>query len=77
MRDILGAIAHARAQMLMRGYEPLRLDIGRAMLRDLQGQLWPFDATERNPRGEGEILGMPITERDDFEGFCVVPAWTD
>lgn len=65
--DLLRRIADARAQMLMRGYEPLRMDIGRVTVRELVPWL-----AEDGPAVE--ILGMPFTVHEDMEGFAIRPS---
>lgn len=66
--DLLRRIADARAQMLMRGYDPLHIDIGRVTVRELVPWLAHQDGWA------SEILGLPYTVRDDMEGFAIWPA---
>ena len=69
--DILGAIARARADMLMRGRDLVGLDgrrqveIGPLTLQRLQREF----VTGYPP----DVFGMPILVREDREGFAVVP----
>ena len=64
-RDLLGRIARARADMMMRGHSLLKFDIGPQSIRELGADLpavldWP------------EICVVEI--RADMEGFAVM-AW--
>jgi hypothetical protein len=73
--DELQQIAQARANMMMRGYEPLRLEMGRSFaqaLERVQGQSMtsPPRMTSQPPR---EVLGMAFSVRPDMEGFAVLP----
>lgn len=71
-RDILGGIAQARAKMMMRGYDPLRLEIGLAWWNELTHQV--FLDCGAHLGGTGcEVLGMPTTVTEDMEGFAVYP----
>lgn len=69
--DILGGIALARADMMMRLKDAyawngkLRVEIGPLTLRRLERDF----ATDF----PGTVFGMPILVRDDREGFAVVP----
>ena len=67
-RDLLGQIADARAQMMMRGYDPLTLEIGPATAREFAMQM-QIAAIENG----NEVLTMPITIRLDMEGWAVRP----
>jgi len=62
--DELQQVAQARATMLMRGYEPLALEIGPAFNRQLGAHV----------SAEGILLDMEVRVRRDMEGFRVVPA---
>ena len=68
-RDLLGQIADARAQMMMRGYDPLTLEMGQATAREFARQSQIVNIDEGN-----EVLTMPITIRLDMEGWAVRPA---
>lgn len=70
--DLLGRIAQARAQMLMRGFDPLALEIGRSTVRELVP--WMAGQDDLPSGAPEEILGMGFTIRDDMEGFSVRPA---
>lgn len=69
--DILGAIARARADMLMRGRDlagfdgRLRVEIGPLTLQRLQREFVTGDPLD--------VFGMALLVRDDREGFAVVP----
>lgn len=61
-RDLLGRIANARAQMMMRGYSKLMLEIGEGHLAELGDDLrtvldWP------------EVRAF--VRRDDLEGWTL------
>lgn len=62
--DILGRIADARAQMMMRGHLPerLTLEIGNAIAVELE---------LRHEIGAILVMGMAFTVHDNFEGFAV------
>ncbi len=60
--DELQLVAQARATMLMRGYDPLRIEIGPAFHRGLGAAV----------SEGGVLLDMPVTIRSDMEGFRVV-----
>lgn len=62
--DELQLVAQARATMLMRGYEPLRVEIGPEFNR----------ALSRAISTEGVLLDMAVTVRRDMEGFRVIAA---
>lgn len=62
---MLGQIAHARAQLMMRGHEALRVVIGRATLERMNRDCWPY------AEQDGRILDMTVEARDDLEGFVV------
>jgi hypothetical protein len=68
--DELQQIAQARANMMMRGYEPLKLEMGFSFSQSLK-RAQPPHATSRPP---DDVLGMPFTVRVDMEGFTVLPA---
>lgn len=61
--DELQQIAQARAVMLMRGYEPLRVEIGPETNRQLGTAI----------SEDGTLLDMPVRVRSDMEGFAVLP----
>jgi hypothetical protein len=71
MRDVIGHIAHARAAMLMRGYEPLRVEMGQKTFYDLRMEM-NLDMLHAGPPEGQIILGMPIRVRADMEGFSVL-----
>lgn len=62
--DELQLVAQARAAMLMRGFDPLRVEIGPQTNRALGPAI----------SADGVLLDMPVTVRSDMEGFRVVPA---
>lgn len=64
--DLLGQIAHARAQLMMRGHPALLVIIGRAALARLKREAWPYAPHE------DLIIDMPYELRDDVEGFLVM-----
>lgn len=66
--DLLGLIAVARAQLMMRGHSAVRVQIGPATLARLRRDAAPYAPYE------GQILDMPYEVSDEFEGFAVVPA---
>jgi len=68
--DLLGQIAHARAQLMMRGHPALLVIIGRAALARLQREAFPYAPHE------DLIIDMPYELRDDVEGFLVCSATT-
>lgn len=73
--DELQQIARARVNMMLRGYEPLRLELGRQFSEDVMRQLGPSRYTEphlKMPRPPATILSMPYTVRTDMEGFAVL-----
>lgn len=68
--DLLRRIADARAQMLMRGHQALRLEIGATTARQFaeESQITdPADWVEA-------IWRLPIRVRSDMEGFAVLSA---
>jgi hypothetical protein len=67
--DELQQIAQARANMMMRGYEPLRLEMGRSFAQALE-RVQGTSMTSHPPR---EVLGMAFSVRPDMEGFAVLP----
>jgi hypothetical protein len=69
--DPVQQIAAARAAMKMRGYEPLRVDIGRNFWMNLRRDFPEIIAGEVTI--SGTLLGMNFSIRDDLEGFCVRP----
>lgn len=64
--DLLGRIAKARADMMMRGYQPLQLEIGRKTLQELMAEGAVDEVGDM-------ILTMLIHVRSDMEGFAVRP----
>ena len=66
-RDLLGQIANARAEMMMRGHWQLRVLVGPGTLDRLRREAWPVAAEE------GMILDLPMMEEPEMEGFAVVP----
>jgi hypothetical protein len=68
--DELQQIAQARANMMMRGYEPLRLEMGHSFSQSLKRAQPPHVTSHPHD----EVLGMPFTVRADMEGFTVLPA---
>ena len=66
--DLLGQIAHARAQLMMRGHEAVSVIIGRSTLDRLKRDAWPYAPHE------DQIIDMSYEVRDDLEGFIVVPS---
>ena len=67
-RDLLGQIADARAQMMMRGYDPLMLEIGPITALEFARQTGITISAAGN-----EVLAIPITIRLDMEGWAVRP----
>lgn len=71
-------IADARAQMMMRGHERLKITVGPATEEDIikcagginSGFLYP--ATLKR-EAERELLGMLFEVRSDMEGFVIQP----
>lgn len=61
--DELQQIAQARAIMMMRGFEPLKVEIGPETNRQLG----------RAISEDGILLDMRVTVRSDMEGFAVRP----
>lgn len=61
--DELQQIAHARATMLMRGFQPLQVEIGPETNRALGGAIG----------ADGILLDMRVIVRRDMEGFAVRP----
>ena len=68
--DELQQIAQARATMLLRGFEPLWLDIGRDLARQIEAR----HPGLVNADLSASVFDMPFTIRDDMEGFAVRPA---
>jgi hypothetical protein len=58
------AIAQARATMLMRGFDPLRLEMGVETARRLSAEVQNADV----------LFSLPVKVRADMEGWAVVPA---
>jgi hypothetical protein len=71
MADLLNAIANARAAMLMRGYDPLRIEIGPRIAADLKRVYG--DRVLEGPHGQSELQNMPLILRPDMEGFAILP----
>ena len=67
--DVIQQIAQARANMMMRDYLPLRVTVGRAMWQNIRRDHPELHLEAPSP----EIFGMPVTVRDDMEGFIVQP----
>ncbi|HMO07035.1 MAG TPA: hypothetical protein PKD10_05225 [Paracoccaceae bacterium] len=65
--DEIQQIAQARAEMLLRGFEPLRILLGPAMARRLRR-----GHPEHWSRHGEALLDMPARILDDMEGFAVV-----
>lgn len=63
--DLLGQIANARAQLMMRGHEAVTVIIGRATLARLKRDAWPYAPHE------DRIIDMEYEVRDDMEGWMV------
>lgn len=61
--DIVQSIAQARATMLLRGYEPLRLELGPQTAKALGQDVSAADV----------LFSMPVRVRADMEGWAVVP----
>ena len=72
MKDPVAEIARARANMMMRGYEPLRVEVGRQMYAEIKGELDLQSSRYDPPVRPTEVLGMPLITRDDMEGFAVL-----
>ena len=70
--DPIGAVAEARAAMLLRGYSPLRLTVGSRFWGDLCRADPALDGLEPI-RGTvaAQVLDMPCMVRADMEGFVV------
>jgi hypothetical protein len=70
--DPIGAVAEARAAMLLRGYSPLRLTVGSRFWGDLCRADPALDGLELI-RGTvaAQVLDMPCMVRADMEGFVV------
>ncbi len=66
-RDLLGQIANARAQLMLRGLEDLQVIIGTVTMDLLKKQAYPYAPYE------DQILGMPFQVCADLEGFVVMP----
>lgn len=66
-RDILGEIADARAQMMMRGHERLVLEIGPRTADRFRAESDIADLEDWSDA----ILGLTIVVRSDMEGFAV------
>lgn len=66
--DLLGQIANARAQLMMRGHPAVTVLIGRSTLERLQREAWPYAPHEE------QIIDMAFEVRDDLEGWVVLPA---
>lgn len=64
--DLLGQIACARAQLMMRGHGALLVVIGRGAMERLRREAAPYAPHE------GLIIDMPYELRDDVEGFLVL-----
>lgn len=64
--DLLGQIAHARAQLMMRGHKAVMVIIGRASLERLKREAWPYAPHDY------QIIDMPYQVRNDLEGWVVV-----
>lgn len=75
MVDTYGAIARARASMMVRGFADLELHLGpdalEGLRRDFQGDD-PHDLPD-GPTPQ-HMLYMPVVHRTDMEGWAVVPA---
>lgn len=61
--DLVQAIARARATMMLRGYEPLRLELGVQIAKSLGQDLGAADV----------LFSMPVRVRADMEGWAIVP----
>ncbi len=70
-RDLVGMIADARAQMMMRGHEHLKIAIGEATLKAVMRSMYNSGAGLDDREWDGPLLGMPLTVRSDMEGFLI------
>lgn len=73
-RDLLGQIAHARAQLLRRGHKAVHIVIGHETLIRLrhEAQANAVYGDWRTAPDQNQILGMDYEVRDDLEGWVVV-----
>lgn len=69
-RDLLGQIADARAQMMMRGYDPLMLEIGRITALEFARQSKIADIED----WAKAAYNLKIIIRTDMEGWAIRPA---
>lgn len=75
MADLYGAIARARASMMMRGHADLELHLGPDAEADLNRYAAPFDPYDDLPvQRPRRMLYMPVVSRMDMEGWAVLPA---
>jgi len=68
-RDLMGQIADARAQMMMRGHDRLVLEMGLSTARRFREE---SEITDIDDWCDA-ILGMKIIVRSGIEGFLVRP----
>lgn len=70
--DPIGAVAEARATMLLRGYSPLRLTVGSRFWGDLCRADPALAGLAAIPGTvAAQVLDMPCMVRADLEGFVV------
>ena len=75
MADLYGAIARARASMMMRGHADLALHLGPDAEAQIKREAAPFDPYDDLPvQRPRRMLYMPVVNRTDMEGWAVVPA---
>lgn len=71
--DPIGAVAEARAAMLLRGYSPLRLTVGSRFWGDLCRADPALARFSPIPGAVGaEVLDMQVNVDPEMEGFAVL-----
>ncbi len=75
MVDTYGLIARARASMMVRGHADLELHLGPDTLQNLRRDHEPMGPFDMVGHGNGPkcMFYMPVIERQDMEGWAVVP----
>lgn len=68
-RDLLGQISRARADMMLRGYAPLVLEMGPATARVFRVEAEIADIED----WLAAVMDMPLRIRSDMEGFAIRP----
>lgn len=73
--DEFQQIAHARANMMLRGHRHLICLIGPRFFEACFPSDHPLLSIEERQRAWEEAVGMPVVVREGMEGFAVIDEW--